>query len=232
VPEDPEEDAESGDAESEDEDEDADAGSENEDDDDNESNEREDVQSKQHEGETNGGVNIQERDVQDKQHFEWDTEGSLKQSKPDADKTAARRVVNKIRSGLKEMGQQTSAKGFESWSTTGKESQHALCVRIEKTLWKQGSKALKGGREMRWMHRYLSSCFALTRMELVADDASMELVDGDAPVFNRTEERWRSSAHMMNMIVEGLRNSWGQKAELVYHALAGNVLEALIRLIA
>jgi hypothetical protein len=235
VPDDPDEDAESGDAESEDEDEDADAGSENEDTDagnedhgDNEGNEGEDVQNKQHEGETNGDVDIQERDVQDKQHAECDSEGSLKHSKPDADKIAARRVVNKIRSGLKEMGQQTSAKGFESWSTTGKESQHALCIRIEKTLWKQGSKAMKGGREMRWMHRYLSSCFALARIELFGD----ELVDSDAPMLSRTEDRWRSSAHMMNMIVEGLRDSWGGKAELVYHALAGNVLEALLRLLA
>lgn len=130
------------------------------------------------------------------------------------------------------MGQQTTAEYFEKWSPTSRETQRALCVRIEKSLWKQGNKLMKGGREMRWMHRYLSSCFALARMELVAVDASTELVDGDAPMFNRTEDRWRSSAHMMNLIVDGLRDSWGGKAELVYHALAGNVLEALLRLVA
>ena len=281
VPEDPEEDAESADedagsenvdedanaesadedagsenvdedanAESEDEDEDADTG--NEDD----GNERVDVQNKQHEGETNGDSEIQETgSVQDKQHIECDSECGLKQSKSNADKVAARRVVNKIRSGLEEMGQQTLIKDFEIWSKTGKESRHALCIRIEKTLRKQGNRAMNGGRELRWMHWYLSSCFALARMELVTDDApgqtelvtddapsqteivtgdapgQTELVTGNAPVVKRTLDRWRSAAHMTNMIVEGLRDSWGARAELVYHALAGTVPEALLRLI-
>lgn len=182
----------------------------------------ENVESEEHDGEIEG-----------------EAESNLYESKTDSDKAliAAQRLVKKIRSGIKNIGQKSSVEDIKSWLPGGQISQHDLSVHIEAVLWSQGSKATKGGREIRWMHRYLCSCFALARLTLITSAAhtidntchSTNGVSKAAPKSSRTKDRWRSAAHMTNSIVKGL-NTWGGKAELVYHALAGNILKPTIML--
>ena len=131
---------------------------------------------------------------------------------------AAQRIAKKIESGIKKI-RKVPVEEIEVWD--GDQTVHDLAGRVEAKLWSQASEATTYGKEIRWVLRCLSSCFGLVRRELVAIDDHLTSGQTKAAVKSiRTKDRWRSAVYMINAIINGLYEHWGERTYLIYHALA------------
>ncbi|KAM3064717.1 hypothetical protein ACMFMG_010637 [Clarireedia jacksonii] len=87
----------------------------------------------------------------------------------------------------------------------------------ESQLWLQSSKLIDTAKTTAWKYRFLASCFRLVRTgQAVSNEQEVEFIGTSSLQIHR----WMSAAGIINMIVNGLAEAWGEKADLVYEALA------------
>jgi hypothetical protein len=91
---------------------------------------------------------------------------------------------------------------------------------FESQLWLQSYKFIDTAKTTAWKYRFLASCFRLVR----AGKAEQEVEFIGSRSKAMVMQRWSYAAGIINMIVNGLAEAWGEKADLVYEALAGKNL--------
>jgi hypothetical protein len=161
-------------------------------------------------------------DVQGKGEDDDDGDGALLE--------LARKIAKKIRSGLKKISKEVLTQDIEVWSPGRQKTVYDLSLHIEDRLWDQASSNTKSTEETNWMLKYLASCYALFRIRtgssephLVENAQASTIGDKKSTKRSiRTLDKWRSAANVVNLIINGLSERWGWKADLVSHALASN----------
>ncbi|TEY30289.1 hypothetical protein BOTCAL_0885g00030 [Botryotinia calthae] len=89
---------------------------------------------------------------------------------------------------------------------------------FESQLWLQSSKFIATANKTAWKYRFLACCTHLCRAgQVVSREQKVPFVGTNILAVHR----WRCVANIINMIVNGLTEAWGEKADLVYEALAG-----------
>ena len=129
----------------------------------------------------------------------------------------ARKIANKIRVGIEKISKTLPVDAVDIQLPVGQKSSEGLAIYYETRLWAAASKTSKTAKEKIWMFRFLASCFALVRKKIGSGERRSKSGVGSI----RTADRWISVAGMLNLIVNELSSYWGWKADLVYHALAG-----------
>ncbi|KAM3074526.1 hypothetical protein ACMFMF_006533 [Clarireedia jacksonii] len=126
-------------------------------------------------------------------------------------------VVKKILKGLKDqkMACAVNMQFIEGFSIEGSSIEQDPSKYFESQLWLHSHKLINTAKAIAWKYRFLASCFRLVRAGEVSSENGIEPINIDAI------QKWEVAAEIINMIVDGLAVAWGEKAELVYDALAG-----------
>jgi hypothetical protein len=89
---------------------------------------------------------------------------------------------------------------------------------FEMELWRRSSAIVAGAKATAWKHSFLAACIRNVRTIAFQGDEDLDQLHANRYKINR----WTTAAIMVNSIVSGLWQvkSWGEKAFLVYEALA------------
>ncbi|KAF7894673.1 uncharacterized protein EAF01_010123 [Botrytis porri] len=128
----------------------------------------------------------------------------------------SKNIVKKIRHGLKSQkgDRGVNTRFIEDFSI---EQYKDPFEYFESQLWLQSSKFIDTANKTAWKYRFLACCIHLCRAgQVVSSERKVPFVGTNL----LTVHRWRCAANIINMIVNGLTEAWGEKADLVYEALA------------
>jgi hypothetical protein len=102
---------------------------------------------------------------------------------------------------------------FEARFARGKFTTNDRSLCLEKLLWQQSSRVLRGAQEIAWKGSFTAACIRRIRRGTLS-------LSEETGASQSTVTRWTIAAWMINLIVDGLWPTWGPNAALVYEALA------------